>query len=133
MTDVAENWKNAHRRALGSLAGCGQGADLEAYGRALEAAGDAFLDLVRSVAAAAPNAPELLGTGVDIDAEALADHVDTINNTLYDELFNGLLWHIRGAAEDVEAVERDREDAEYGSYEDQHRLTASELGLRKKS
>lgn len=133
MTDPITDWQDGHRRALGSLAGCGQGADLDAYARALEAAGNAFLDLVRAVAAAAPDAPELLGTNVNINAEALADHVDAIASTLSDELAHGLLWRVRAAARDVDEAIRAREDAEYGSYEDQHRLTGKELGIGKRS
>ena len=123
------NCQTAHRQAIKELQALGDKnrRDLDSLINAIRVASTAYVDLLRAAANAAENHSDWM-----IDGCAglnLMPYVNDMADIISDEIEGGMVFEMKEEWERIQSARQAREDARYGSYEDQHRLTAKELGV----
>ena len=131
MTSPIDTYRDEQRRAIADLAkrATGTGDSPENYATALDAAINAFDNLVSAIAFGASTSIDLLYDDACDLSLNLKGYSSDLSEFLLDVMRGGMLAELREASDHIEAAREAREDARYGSYEDQHRLTAKELGV----
>lgn len=131
MTSPVDTYMDEQRRAIADLAKCAPGAgdSLENYATALDAAINAFDNLVSAIAFGASTSSDLLDDDACDLSLNLKGYSSDLSEFLLDVMRGGMLAELREASDHIEAAREAREDARYGSYEGQNRLDGSDYGL----